>query len=170
MDLTYYRLMAAYNRWMTGNIHAVCDGIPDEERKRDRGAFFGSIHRTLDHILYGDLNLLSRLTGDPPEMPKLGVTLYDDYDDLQAERSRVADRIVGWSERLTESWLNEPHTFTSQTSGITQVVPQWVIVVHLFNHQIHHRGQLTTLLSQLGYDPGPTDLHRLPNLGDILRS
>ena len=61
------------------------------------------------------------------------------------------------------------HTFTSQTSGITQVVPQWVIVVHLFNHQIHHRGQLTTLLSQLGYDPGPTDLHRLPNLGEILR-
>ena len=45
-----------------------------------------------------------------------------------------------------------------------------MIVVHLFNHQIHHRGQLTTLLSQLGYDPGPTDLHRLPNLGEILRS
>ena len=64
------------------------------------------------------------LTGDPPEMPKLGVTLHDDYDDLQAEHYGVADRIVGWSEGLTESWLNEPHTFTSQTSGITQVVPR----------------------------------------------
>ncbi len=168
IDAAYAEAMARYNRWMNERLYALCAGLPDEERKRDRGAFFGSIHGTLDHLLYGDLALLSRFTGDPPAMPRLGVRLYDDFAELLAERVRMDERLLAWAAGLTPAWLARPMAFTSQTDGVTRELPSWMLVVHLFNHQAHHRGQLTTLLSQLGLDPGPTDLHKLPDLGRIL--
>ena len=50
----YLRLMAEYNQWMNRKLFAVCSSLSDEERTRDLGAFFGSIHRTLDHIVWVD--------------------------------------------------------------------------------------------------------------------
>ena len=168
IDADYGRAMARYNRWMNQRLYTLCAVLEDAERKRDRGAFFGSIHGTLDHLLYGDLALLSRFTGDPPEMPRLGAPLHADFDQLAAERARVDARLLDWADGLTPEWLGRPLAFTSQTDGVTRELPAWTLVVHLFNHQTHHRGQLTTLLSQLGLDPGPTDLHKLPDLGRIL--
>jgi len=168
IDPAYCRAMTRYNRWMNEKLYALCAGLTDAERKRDRKAFFGSIHGTLDHLLYGDLALLSRFTGEPPEMPLLGALLYDDFAELSAERVRVDARLVAWADGLTHEWLELPFVFTSQTDGVTRELPAWTLVVHLFNHQTHHRGQLTTLLSQCGLDPGATDLHKLPGLARSL--
>jgi uncharacterized damage-inducible protein DinB len=164
LDAEFARTLAHYNRWMNQRIFALCAEIPDGERRRDRGAFFGSIHRTLDHLVYADLAFLSRFTGDPPEVPPLGVELYADFEVLRAVRERLDARLVAWAESLSEEWLASPHTYTSNVDRKTRTLPSWILVAHLFNHQAHHRGQLTTLLSQQGLDYGSTDLPFMPGV------
>ena len=164
LDAEYARLMARYNRWMNERLYALCSGIPDAERRSDRGAFFRSIHGTLNHLVYADLAFLSRFTGDPPEVPPLGVELYADFDALRSVRARLDARLVAWAETLSRDWLASPHTYTSNVDRRTRTLPSWILVAHLFNHQAHHRGQLTTLLSQLGLDYGSTDLPFMPGV------
>jgi uncharacterized damage-inducible protein DinB len=62
-NLSYYQLMADYNHWMNQKLYAICAEIPDEKRKEDLGAFFQSIHGTLNHLLYGDRAWMGRFTG-----------------------------------------------------------------------------------------------------------
>jgi len=57
-----------------------------------------------------------------------------------------------------------PFEYTNNVDQKTRVLSAWMLVTHLFNHQTHHRGQLTTLIKQLGYEPGITDLPWLPEL------
>jgi uncharacterized damage-inducible protein DinB len=167
IDVEYCRTMARYNRWMNERLYELCAGIPDAHRREDRGAFFRSIHGTLNHILYADLAFLSRFTGDPPEVPPLGVELYEHFAELRAVRDKIDARLLEWSAALTEQWLAAPHTYTSKVDGVTRTLPAWILVVHLFNHQTHHRGQLTTVLRQMGHDPGVTDLPFMPGLARV---
>jgi uncharacterized damage-inducible protein DinB len=164
LDAELAGTLARYNRWMNERIYALCAGLPDAERRRDRGAFFGSIHRTLDHLVYADLAFLSRFTGDPPEVPPLGALLHPDFDALRLVRERLDARLVAWADALSREWLASPHTYTSNVDRKTRTLPRWILVAHLFNHQAHHRGQLTTLLSQLGLDYGSTDLPFMPGV------
>ena len=164
IEVAYCHTMARYNEWMNRRLYEICAGLPDAERRRDRGAFFRSIHGTLDHLVYADLAFLSRFTGDPPEVPPLGTVLYPNFDELCRTRTSLDQRLLGWSESLSESWLRAPFTYTSRVDGVTRTLPAWILVAHLFNHQTHHRGQLTTLLSQLGLDPGVTDLAFMPGV------
>ncbi len=102
INASYCSTMAEYNRWMNERIYELCSTIPDAEHKRDRGAFFASIHGTLKHILYGDLAFLSRFTGDPPEVSELEETLYEDFDELRGVRAELDQRIVTWGASLTD--------------------------------------------------------------------
>lgn len=158
----YCRVMADYNMWMNERLFELCRSIDDAERKNDKAVFFGSIHGTLNHILYGDLAFMSRFTGNPAVVPELGIELHDDFNDLWQSRSSLDNRICGWSSELTAGWLEEKLTYTSKVDGITRIVPQWVLVVHMMNHQTHHRGQITTVLSQMGLDVGTTDIPFMP--------
>jgi uncharacterized damage-inducible protein DinB len=167
LDAEHARLMARYNRWMNERLYALCGDMPDAERRRDRGAFFRSIHGTLNHLVYADLAFLSRFTGDPPEVPPLGVELYADFAELSAVRAALDARLEIWADKLSGSWLRAPHTYTSKVDGRTRTVATWVLVVHLWNHQAHHRGQLTTLLSQQGLDFGTTDLPFMPGVAVV---
>ena len=169
LDAEYTRLMAHYNRWMNERLYARCAELSDPERRRDRGAFFRSIHATLNHLVYADLAFLSRVTGDPPHAPPLGVELYPDFADMRAVRAALDERLAIWAERLSDAWLRAPLTYTSKVDGATRTLPTWIMVAHLFNHQTHHRGQLTTLLSQVGCDPGVTDLSFMPGVATLHR-
>jgi uncharacterized damage-inducible protein DinB len=157
-----YAAMAEYNHWMNQKLYAICAQIPDEKRKEDLGAFFHSIHGTLNHILVGDRVWLGRFTHQPL-IAKLDQALYEDFEQLRQERETTDRAIREWVNQLSPEWLNAPFTYTSIVSPKTYTKPTWLLVTHLFNHQTHHRGQLTTLLSQLGYDPGVTDLPYLPS-------
>lgn len=159
----YCQTMAAYNQWMNQKLYALCAEIPDATRKEDRGAFFKSIHSTLNHILVGDRIWVGRFINEPFSA-KLDQELYLDFDQLRQMREWFDLKIVDWSAQLTPEWLNQPFSFTSSSDGKTRTRPTWLLVTQLFNHQTHHRGQLTTLLSQLGYDLGRTDLPYLPSL------
>jgi uncharacterized damage-inducible protein DinB len=158
--MNQYTALSTYNQWMNGKLFAVCAGIPDRDRKSDRGAFFKSIHGTLNHILVADWIWLGRFT-QQPFVAKLDEELYSDFSQLQAARERCDLQIVTWAQNLTPDWLNTDLTYTN-SSGLTRTLPHWLLVTHLFNHQTHHRGQLTTLLNQLGYDVGVTDLPAMP--------
>lgn len=167
INASYCRTMAEYNEWMNARLYAVCDSMPDDLRKQDRGAFFGSIHSTLNHILYGDLAFMSRFTGDPDTVPALGVDLYAEFEVLWRERSKLDRRICLWAEVLREDWLKRELTYESKVDGVTRSVPRWVLVTHMFNHETHHRGQITTMLSQLGFDVGTTDIPFMPRFQKI---
>ncbi len=162
IDANYCLAMAEYNEWMNARLYALCGSMTDDIRKQDRGAFFRSIHGTLNHILYGDLAFMSRFTGDPGTIPALGVDVYADFDDLWRARSKLDRRICVWSETLREDWLKRELAYESKVDGVTRSVPRWVLVTHMFNHQTHHRGQITTVLSQLGFDVGTTDIPFMP--------
>mgnify|MGYP006263894419 CR=1 FL=1 len=156
--------MAEYNQWMNGKIYGICAQIPDEQRNQDMGAFFKSIHATLDHILWGDRALWGRLAEQPIASTTIGELLYPDFDALWAARQEMDNTLLKWTAGLEPEWLQSPRTYTSFVDGKTRTVPQWSMVCHIFNHQTHHRGQVTTLMYQLGYDPGITDMPWTPAL------
>lgn len=162
IDTEYCQTLAAYSTWMNQKLYDTCAKLTDADRKEDRGAFFGSIHQTLNHILYADLAFMSRFTGNPAQEPEFGVELHSDFEVLTDARRALDSRISTWSETITPDWLRQSLTYTSKADGVTRTVVHWVLVTHLFNHGTHHRGQITTLLAQLGLDPGATDLPFMP--------
>ena len=164
----YAQTMARYNRWMNEKIHAACDRLSDDERKADRGAFFKSIHSTLNHLLWGDYNWIGRFTQGTAlakEYPKaaFGTDLHADWAALKSARTAMDADLIAWAATLDQDWLARDFTWYSGLTQSTWTKPAWLLVTHMFNHQTHHRGQVTTLLSQQGIDPGDTDLMLMPD-------
>ncbi len=152
------QLMARYNEWMNSRLYALCAPLPEAELAKDRGAFFKSIYLTLNHITYGDLAFLARFTGDPAVVPEPGVDLFKGFAELRVAREALDARLLAWAASLTPQWLAEPLTYRSKIDGRFRTAPKWALVTHMFNHQTHHRGQVTTLLTQMGLDMGSTDI------------
>ena len=165
-----YRAFARYNRWMNERLYALCATLGDDERKRDRGAFFRSIHGTLNHLVLTDRAWLWRFTHDPGLAESRGADgqpialtgrldqeLYGDFDELRRERARTDAGIEAWVAMIDAGRLAAPIAY-STTRGERCEHPLWWALTHFFNHQTHHRGQLTTLLCQLGHDPGVMDM------------
>jgi uncharacterized damage-inducible protein DinB len=164
IDLAYVQRMAAYNRWQNENLYGVADTLSDGERRRECGAFFGSIHKTLSHLLWADRIWMSRFTDVPkPEggIPQ-SVTLYAEWDGLKRERAAFDELIIGWAEGLDPAWLAGDHTWFSGAAKRELTRPVGVLVTHMFNHQTHHRGQVHCMLTQAGGKPQDTDLMLLP--------
>jgi uncharacterized damage-inducible protein DinB len=157
----YVRAMAEYNRWQNENQYGAADGLDDAARKAPRGAFFGSIHATLNHLLWADQMWMSRFAGTPgPKAPSipLSVSMYESWDDLKRERAAFDQVIIDWAARLDPAWLQCDLTWHSGALGREVTKPKWLLVTHMFNHQTHHRGQVHCMLTQAGVKPGTTDL------------
>lgn len=157
-------LMATYNQWMNQKLYALCAGLTDEQRKADQKAFFKSIHGTLNHILLADKVWLGRFTGHPFLVKSLDQILYENFSELRHEREQTDTRILHWARELTAGQLENDLVFHSITKKGRRRCKLWMAATHYFNHQTHHRGQLTTLLSQNGIDPGVTDLIAMPGV------
>jgi len=158
------RVMARYNRWMNERLYDCCAKLSDADRKRDRGAFFRSIHGTLNHLLLGDRLWLSRFLAREFRIGSLADELYSDFAELRRERAKTDAEILEWIETLDEERLAGPLRFRSIVGNKDRSFPLWFAAQQFFNHQTHHRGQLTTLLMQAGIDPGVTDLLWLPGM------
>ena len=124
--------------------------LDDADRKRDRGAFFGSIHGTLNHLLWGDRMWLGRFIDEPCTAPAFGAAMFADFEALARERELTDMTMLDWAGGVTPEWLAGTIVYTSKVDGKTRELPRVVAAVHLFNHGTHHRGQLTTLLKQAG--------------------
>jgi uncharacterized damage-inducible protein DinB len=165
IDRAYVQRMARYNRWQNENLYGVADLLSAAERQRECGAFFGSIHKTLSHLLWGDQTWMSRFTELP--RPAVGiagsVTLYPDWENLKCERAGFDQKILEWADAIDQSWLSADQTYYSDASEREWTRPRWLLVTHMFNHQTHHRGQVHCLLTQAGGRPQATDLPFMPD-------
>jgi uncharacterized damage-inducible protein DinB len=164
IDAAYVQRMARYNRWQNESLYGAAGTLSDAERRRACGAFFGSIHATLNHVLWGDRIWMSRLAGTAkPEggIPQ-SVSLYEDWNDLKRERAAFDVVIVDWADRLDDASLEGELTWFSGAIKADLRKPRWLLVTHMFNHQTHHRGQVHCMLTQAGSKPGDTDLPLLP--------
>ena len=160
IDTAYVRRMARYNRWQNQNLYGVADALGDDERRRERGAFFGSIHKTLNHLLWADRVWLSRF-GTGPKLEATipeSVSLYPEWEPLKRERATLDETLIGWADKLDADWLASDLTFFALGAQREITKPKWMLVTHLFNHQTHHRGQVHCMLTQAGGRPHDTDL------------
>ena len=153
-----FETMARYNQTMNAQVYAACSGLSDEERRRDRGAWFKSIHGTLNHVLLCDKMWLGRFSGQPFPATSLDMELFESWDELWAERARFDEVLVAWIDNLDAEQLRGELRFTPISRPVEMVMPMWLCVAHLWNHQTHHRGQATALMEAAGADSGVTDL------------
>src|SRR6185369_4010249 len=108
----HYQLMAEYNRWMNGKLYAICADLPDAERRQDRGAFFKSVHGTLNHLFHGDQAWFGRFT-HRPLVTKIGQEFFATFEELRAAHQELGSEIVAWANTLSEEWLRSIITYTS---------------------------------------------------------
>lgn len=162
--LTHANTMATYNQWMNQKLYQASAILSDEQRKKDQRVFFKSIHGTLNHLILADRIWMGRFTGKPYVVPSLGYMLTDSFEELRQAREAEDQRIIDWAGSLDRETVESELHFTPMTNPQPRTLPMWLALTHFFNHQTHHRGQLTTLLFQLGIDPGVTDLPFMPGL------
>ncbi|MET1415828.1 DinB family protein [Roseibium sp. HPY-6] len=165
-DPVLFQRMAKYNAWMTEKAYVAAGKMSDEDRKADQGAFFKSVHSTLNHILFADRVWMSRFSETSYATNGMGVDIYDAFPELRSAHLEMSRDILAFADQLTPDWLDQNMTWTRSTDGVSRQRPRWLLVLHMFNHQTHHRGQLSTLLTQAGIDIGVTDLPFMPDLID----
>lgn len=165
----HLKLMATYNQWMNEKVYAACRNLPEEELQRDRGAFFKSIFGTLNHLAVGDTLWLKRFTqfvpalANHPTLPlmasptSLDGLLFEKFEQLAQYRLQLDAFIFDLAAAVTDEMLDQPFSFVT-TKGVPITKDFLGTLTHFFNHQTHHRGQTTTLLTQQGVDVGVTDL------------
>jgi uncharacterized damage-inducible protein DinB len=164
IGVAYVQRMSRYNRWQNENLYDVADHLSDGERRRERGAFFGSIHNTLSHLLWADRVWMSRFAGWPkPEggIPQ-SVSLFPEWEILKAERKDSDAGLIDWTDTLDPAWLKGDMTWFSGAINREVTKPRWQLLAHFFNHQTHHRGQVHAMLTQAGGKPHDTDLFVMP--------
>ena len=152
---THLKAMASYNRWANRRLYAAAAALPDEDYRRPVGAFFGSLHGTLNHLLVTDRNWMARFEGKGESQHKLDAILFEHLEDLRAAREREDERIIRHVAGLTGAELDADFEYAN-LSGKPQRQPRWEAMIHFFNHQTHHRGQAHAILTRLGVAEPPS--------------
>ncbi|PQV64964.1 putative damage-inducible protein DinB (forms a four-helix bundle) [Abditibacterium utsteinense] len=155
-----YVQMARYNTWMNEKLLAECSKTSDEQRKTERSVPFHSLHGLWNHLLLTNKSWLGRFNNQPFPMKSLDEILFEDWDELQAEHARTDALIASFAATLTPEILDSTLKFVRM--GEARELPYFLAVSHLFNHQTHHRGQITAVMEQIGLDCGVTDLGAMP--------
>ncbi|OJA04881.1 DinB family protein [Halomonas sp. QHL1] len=166
----HFALMASYNHWMNAKVYDAASKLSAAELTQERGAFFGSIFGTLNHIAVADTIWLKRFATHPsstartlavmidlPTPERLDHVMFDDLVGLKAHRQWLDTVIINWVAALTDDDLSTMLSYHN-TKGVASKRHYSSLIVHFFNHQTHHRGQVSTLFSQAGVDIGITDM------------
>ena len=164
----YVRTMARYNAWQNAEIFRAADGLEDAARRRDRGAFFGSIHKTLNHLLWGDQIWMHRFSGSPAPVSGSIAGSVDQFADWPAlkDAREAFDRVIcDWADALDPAWLDGTMVWFSVAANRELSASHALLVTHMFNHQTHHRGQVNAMLTAAGATVGDTDLMLLDMQG-----
>jgi uncharacterized damage-inducible protein DinB len=155
---SHFIMMARYNAWANARLFRMAGALPDELYRKNVGAYFGSLHGTLNHLLTADRIWMHRLTGVGQQPVKLNAILFDDLSSLLAARVEEDSRIIDFVQSLAESSFEELWEYR-MLNGAPQTQRRCETLAHLFNHQTHHRGQAHAILTVLGVtEPDPLDL------------
>ncbi len=158
MGIENFRQLADYNHWANLRIYAAALAMPEEQYRRRTGVFFGSLHGTLNHLLLTDRIWLKRLTGTGEHPDRLDAILYDDRKELLRARVSEDARLKQVIGSYDEEDLTRAVSYRT-TSGKPYSQALQDILLHLFNHQTHHRGQAHACCSIVtGQEPPTLDL------------
>jgi len=157
MSKSRYRMFAGYNAWCNERLYDAAAQVADAEYRADRGAYFTSLHGTLNHLLVGDRIWMKRFTGAGDMPASLDAILYDDFEALRTARRSQDTLISRYIDRLSDADLNRPMRYRTVVNPQTIEQALAPALDHFFNHQTHHRGQAHALLSSMiGNDKTPS--------------
>ena len=148
---------ARYNQWANQRLYTACALLSDEGRKRDRHAFFRSIHNPLNHILLADLIYRERLEKKPTSFTRLDAVLHDEFGALRTAHAEQDRWYIAFSDDLDPKALDGTLSFDTVETREHFSLPLRRCLTNLFQHQIHHRGQVHNMLSEAGVPPPPLD-------------
>lgn len=158
VDPEYCAAMAEYNRWQNDSLLEVSSKLMPGEFEADKGLFFQSMAKTWNHILLMDLAWLDRFHYRPIQKTDFQEMQFSGLDELRILRKELDSTILAWVQNITKEWLAEDLKFYSYLYKREITLPLWLVLTHFFNHQTHHRSQISTALLQSGLDYGVTDI------------
>ncbi len=150
--------MARYNAWLNGRVYEAVSALPEDDYRGDLGLFFGSVHNTLNHLLVVDRLWGGRIEGVDRGVRALDEVLHDDFPSLRAAREAEDERLIALVDGLDDARLTAPVTYARIIGEGTQETRCDHVLMTLANHQTHHRGQVSAVLTQAGHGHPPLDL------------
>ena len=156
--LPMLRMMSRYNAWANGYAYEAAAALDEDRYRKDCGAFFRSIHGTLNHLLATDMIWMKRFTGTGEAPDRLDAIVADDFATLRTAREAFDGRIVDYVDWLTDEAIATPFSYVRVSSPEPVTQPLGPALMHLFNHQTHHRGQVHALLTRLANTAPSFDL------------
>ena len=157
MIAAHHRNLARYNAWANRRLYAACLALPPGEAARARLSFFGSIVRTLNHLLVADRIWFGRIEGVDHGARALDEVLYPDLADLDRARAAFDAHMIALVDKWDDERILAPLVYYS-LAGDRYEQPLHLVLTHVFNHQTHHRGQVHQMVSECGAAPPPLDL------------
>jgi len=145
----HYRMFAHYNAWANSRLYETAARLSGEQYRADRGAFFKSVHGTLNHLLVTDRIWMQRFTGEGDAPNRLDAILFETFDELRAARKAEDRRILGFVEGLDDRRIEGTIKYRRVSSPEAFEQALAPALAHWFNHQTHHRGQVHALLTGL---------------------
>ena len=163
MDLLdVFRTLARYNSAANARLYEQCGKLELAEYRRERPGSFGSIHALLNHTLLSDRIWMSRFAGGGSTTPPLNTILFETFAELSAARSEQDAGIETFFANVDDGFVSRSLSYTNSLGkDCTGSAPH--AVLHFFNHQTHHRGQVHVMLSQTDVRPPSLDMHRILN-------
>ena len=156
-QIANFLLLANFNKWTNEKIITSCKKLTETEYKKDRGAFFSSIHGTLNHLLVVDRAYIFHIEGKDHGLKSLDQILYENLFQLEEARIKEDKRLVDLVNNLSEESIHKEITYNGFETGKTTYTIN-IILITLFSHQTHHRGQIHNMLSQAGIKPPQIDI------------
>lgn len=163
----HFAMFAGYNRWANERLYGAAASVPDEEYRRDHGAFFRSLHGTLNHILVGDRVWMRRFISTGEQPASLDAILFEEFEELRHARRTEDERILNYIDSLSEADLSGMIRYRPMTNPTEVVQPLAPALAHFFNHQTHHRGQAHALLTRLTGEAPSLDLIYFQRLSGV---
>jgi uncharacterized damage-inducible protein DinB len=147
--LSHFRMFGRYNGWANARLYDAAAALDTVQYREDRGAFFKSVHGTLNHLLVTDLVWMKRFTGEGDVPDRLDAILHETVEALCTARQAEDARIVAYVDGLDDQRIAGTIKYrrvSSPEAFEQQLAPA---LAHWFNHQTHHRGQVHALLTGL---------------------
>lgn len=154
----FLETMALYNKWQNESLFKICDALNDEQLCLNRGMFFDSIFKTLNHIIHVDETIYALIQTKTLSKFDPGFVPFPKYSELRVARSKFDEKLIQDSQSCSQEWLDEILESWSERLQRNRSVPRSFYYIQLFNHQTHHRSQITSELHKIGVDYGNTDL------------
>ncbi|PLX36703.1 MAG: damage-inducible protein DinB [Hyphomicrobiales bacterium] len=154
----FFLMQAQYNAWANGIIYEASAELSEEEYHRDIGAYFRSVHGTLNHMYAADMVWLARFSNEGEILTSVDDILFEDLADLREARVVLDERILSLVQQMTDVDFERPILFRTTRRPVLVEKPLLAAMAHFFTHHAHHRGQIHAFLRQLGYKPAPIDM------------